>query len=295
MQKTWFEAQSFCRKNFTDLATIDHTTHKNKVQSLTQDSGSIAWIGIYDDLRKWTWSHRKEHFNSDQHFNRLQYVALRTSNTLGATITVNGTWLPQIWTLKLPSICYKISDHGSAQYILVEDALTWRQAQNNCRTRYTDLVTVTNSSVNNYITSLISSSSWIGLTKRSWKWSTWSRSTFTNWDMDIPFNSSTHFKCILVNTTTGKWFEGACKDQYHFICHYNFIKPVPKTSKITMKFKFQSEIDLNDPTIQDQITRQLHTKLQKYGLPDSKLHWVQTEKQRVHKNTKKKIKEGPCG
>ncbi|XP_048091681.1 C-type mannose receptor 2-like [Alosa alosa] len=54
--KTWNKAQSYCRINYTDLATLYDTDDVNTLIQLGSQTGS-AWIGLYDDvLNSWRWS-----------------------------------------------------------------------------------------------------------------------------------------------------------------------------------------------------------------------------------------------
>lgn len=106
LKKTWKEARNFCNRQFSDLVTIKNHIETEKVKTLTPDSGSIAWIGLYDNLKKWKWSHGSRNFDSHNNFNRLKYTALRTSHFLGATISLNGDWIPKNSSAKLPSVCY---------------------------------------------------------------------------------------------------------------------------------------------------------------------------------------------
>lgn len=54
--KTWAEAQSYCRQNFVDLATIETTEDWATVREMVQSNGGNAWIGLYDDYQSWRWS-----------------------------------------------------------------------------------------------------------------------------------------------------------------------------------------------------------------------------------------------
>uniref|UniRef100_A0AAQ6IMC2 C-type lectin domain-containing protein n=1 Tax=Anabas testudineus TaxID=64144 RepID=A0AAQ6IMC2_ANATE len=49
--RNWFSAQSYCRENFTDLATVKNSIQKLKTQNLVP-GGNRAWIGLngYYDL-----------------------------------------------------------------------------------------------------------------------------------------------------------------------------------------------------------------------------------------------------
>uniref|UniRef100_A0A3B4WS46 C-type lectin domain-containing protein n=1 Tax=Seriola lalandi dorsalis TaxID=1841481 RepID=A0A3B4WS46_SERLL len=56
--KTWKEAQSFCRENYTDLAKVyDMTDMKRLLDSVKNQTE--AWIGLYSEpgnKRMWHWS-----------------------------------------------------------------------------------------------------------------------------------------------------------------------------------------------------------------------------------------------
>lgn len=54
--KTWAEAQSYCRENFADLATIETIEDWERVRQILQRAGSFAWIGLYHDINSWRWS-----------------------------------------------------------------------------------------------------------------------------------------------------------------------------------------------------------------------------------------------
>ncbi|XP_050934831.1 C-type lectin BML-2 isoform X2 [Lates calcarifer] len=51
-EKTWQEAQAYCREYHTDLALIENAEDNEAVRSL--NAQSIAWIGLY--RVPWTWS-----------------------------------------------------------------------------------------------------------------------------------------------------------------------------------------------------------------------------------------------
>ncbi|XP_030002556.1 regenerating islet-derived protein 3-gamma-like [Sphaeramia orbicularis] len=170
--------------------------------------------------------------------------------------------------------------------------MTWQQAQYNCRSKYTDLVTVRNSSENDIISKLLFRNSWIGLHRNTWQyWSDKTLSVFTNWDK-TPFKvNPSHTSCALLNPATGKWREHHCGSRFFFICQKDTIQPEFKT---TLKLKFQSGVNLNDPAVQDQILKKIHGDLNKSGLADFKLRWTQINGQVFHEEPKKK-NEGSGG
>uniref|UniRef100_A0A3B1JA04 C-type lectin domain-containing protein n=1 Tax=Astyanax mexicanus TaxID=7994 RepID=A0A3B1JA04_ASTMX len=56
--KTWTEAQSYCRQNYTDLATINNMDEMKKLNETLMDKNVGAlWIGLNTGTTgKWGWS-----------------------------------------------------------------------------------------------------------------------------------------------------------------------------------------------------------------------------------------------
>uniref|UniRef100_A0A3B3CRB8 C-type lectin domain-containing protein n=1 Tax=Oryzias melastigma TaxID=30732 RepID=A0A3B3CRB8_ORYME len=66
-EKSWDEAQKYCKKNHTDLATVRSMADMKR---LNQDLGNKkAWIGLYREAnskRKWKWSQPEVQFSESQ-------------------------------------------------------------------------------------------------------------------------------------------------------------------------------------------------------------------------------------
>ncbi|KAK6470002.1 lymphocyte antigen 75-like [Huso huso] len=54
-EKSWFDAQSYCREKHTDLATIESQEETEKVLNISAGFND-AWIGLYYDKENWQWS-----------------------------------------------------------------------------------------------------------------------------------------------------------------------------------------------------------------------------------------------
>lgn len=132
--------------------------------------------------------------------------------------------------------------------------MTFEAARRHCRSLYTDLASIRNQSENDIIANLATTRTWIGLRRGLWNhWSNWTPVKFTNWNVDQPDNSgSTMESCAMVKTSTGTWFDRDCQNKYHFVCE----KIVPM-ERLRLKLKFRSEVDMNDPAVQQQILEQV--------------------------------------
>ncbi|XP_078032120.1 macrophage mannose receptor 1-like [Epinephelus lanceolatus] len=292
MLKTWAEAQSYCRDTFTDLATVHDKEDNDRLMRVQEGHGKYAWIGLYDDIKGWKWALGDKDLN-DEFSNWRENEPNNRARRLNCVfVSQRGLWFDVNCGGRRPAVCY--SEKGPSRYILVETQMTWMEARRHCRSSYTDLATVRNRSENNEITSLLPDRSWIGLYRRSWvNWSDETPRTFSNWHTKQPVNSGgTMRSCVVVNTTTGTWFNAHCEEKNHFICQT--VSYPPTQHKTTLKLKFRSEADLNDPAVQQQMLEQLHAKLEKRGLSDFKLRWIQTDGQTFHKEEKKKKDKGLC-
>lgn len=60
--KSWLEAQKYCREKYTDLATIDNSEDMDRLMYETYVGyDGMAWIGLYDDMFSgWRWSLKDE-------------------------------------------------------------------------------------------------------------------------------------------------------------------------------------------------------------------------------------------
>uniref|UniRef100_A0A8B9RGY6 C-type lectin domain-containing protein n=1 Tax=Astyanax mexicanus TaxID=7994 RepID=A0A8B9RGY6_ASTMX len=53
-QKTWVQAQSYCRQQYTDLATVDNMAEMQQLKGFIPPGFNVVWIGLFFD--NWVWS-----------------------------------------------------------------------------------------------------------------------------------------------------------------------------------------------------------------------------------------------
>ena len=68
---TWIDAQRHCREHFDDLATVDNPEELKQLQESRSGSdydNESMWIGLYDDITIWHWSHGNQDYIVGQHY-----------------------------------------------------------------------------------------------------------------------------------------------------------------------------------------------------------------------------------
>uniref|UniRef100_A0A8C1MCI8 C-type lectin domain-containing protein n=1 Tax=Cyprinus carpio TaxID=7962 RepID=A0A8C1MCI8_CYPCA len=83
--KTWPEAHSYCRENYTDLVTVQSDADRAKLKEAANvlNFSSVAWIGFYKD--PWLWSYQ----NTVISYEKWDYSEPEKPNTNEACVFVN--------------------------------------------------------------------------------------------------------------------------------------------------------------------------------------------------------------
>ncbi|KAK6477854.1 secretory phospholipase A2 receptor-like [Huso huso] len=96
-EKSWSEAQSYCREKHTDLATVRSQEEAQQLLNITGASLRDSWIGLYrDDTQNWQWS------NSDD----VIYSNWR-ADLFCASVNSDGKWIDLPCNLQKAFMCYK--------------------------------------------------------------------------------------------------------------------------------------------------------------------------------------------
>ncbi|XP_036444938.1 C-type mannose receptor 2-like [Colossoma macropomum] len=121
--KTWAEAQSFCRNNYTDLASVRNQTELQQIMRIS--NGNTVWIGLY---RNRLWSDQSNstftywrpavQFAPSEPDNGL-YSSRQYGNQHCTAVDHSGYWTDEDCFASFPFICY--SGHVMGLRVKVKD------------------------------------------------------------------------------------------------------------------------------------------------------------------------------
>uniref|UniRef100_A0A673W745 C-type lectin domain-containing protein n=1 Tax=Salmo trutta TaxID=8032 RepID=A0A673W745_SALTR len=252
--KTWIDAQSYCRQHHTDLVSVRNQTENTEIEKKISLRGLPVWIGLFQD--SWIWSDQ-----SDSSFRNwlitsgsvdvLSWIGLEKGDSMkwhwslaGRRFYREGETEFRNWDTGTPQnggcafmstaglwnntscddqhhfICY---DDTNLTYVLVQESKNWIDAQSYCRQHHTDLVSVRNQTENTEINQKISLRGlpvWIGLFLDSWIWSDQSDSSFRNWTLGYPDASGQNCVALFFESVNyAKWIIHPCDHRHNFFCY----------------------------------------------------------------------------
>uniref|UniRef100_A0A3P8R2Y3 C-type lectin domain-containing protein n=1 Tax=Astatotilapia calliptera TaxID=8154 RepID=A0A3P8R2Y3_ASTCA len=260
---TWYEAQSFCRLKYTDLATINNMDEENQLVSTLDSHKTTTWIGLYNGKNnRWLWSdgsgradftkwslHQPDNYNGEESC---------------AEIQDDGLWNDIPCDLTRAYVCYEIQQDGSKKYVVYTQGQTWQSSQDLCRQNHTDLACVLTDKENAAIAA-VTTKAWIGLFKDAWVWSDGTKTSFRYWKRGGSYSGN----CVSVEgSQTGRWIPADCNKKATFICQGD-----AKLKKMVIRMKVKSDVGLTDSAASSQLLMKLETILRDQGVADFKLSW----------------------
>uniref|UniRef100_A0A3B3VKU6 C-type lectin domain-containing protein n=1 Tax=Poecilia latipinna TaxID=48699 RepID=A0A3B3VKU6_9TELE len=183
-EKTWTEAQQYCREKHTDLVTVTNMKDMKRLINMSAGDQSEAWIGLYyqtDGDRKWHWSQSEVKFNeSETNWNTNE------PNDKTGWQNCGIIWKNLKWG--------DLSCNNPRYFLCYDENKTWTEAQSYCREKHTDLISGTkqieDEEVKNEI-SHVGSYTYIltGLFRDTWRWSDGSSFSFRHWNKGFDYQA----------------------------------------------------------------------------------------------------------
>nr|XP_029501356.1 secretory phospholipase A2 receptor-like isoform X1 [Oncorhynchus nerka] len=225
LTKNWTEAQSFCRQNFTDLATIDEDMADMKKLNNTVSAGwkGSVWIGLYNNIWEWSLGHKELEGEGFWDYHQPN----DDDKTFCVYMMLNSSWQNYDCSKTFYFVCY---NNANNKYFLITESKSWSDAQSYCRQHHMDLASVRNTTERDAIKSILPNVTdiyrvWIGLKKSPgvWRWS--DQSGFSSKSLETfkanKANGSYQNRevCGVVTFPSGNWKYQGCTTNSNFICY----------------------------------------------------------------------------
>uniref|UniRef100_A0AAZ1XBJ6 C-type lectin domain-containing protein n=1 Tax=Oreochromis aureus TaxID=47969 RepID=A0AAZ1XBJ6_OREAU len=195
--KTWEEAQKYCRENYTDLASVFDMADMERLRESTEYEGK-AWIGLFSnpgkENRMWHWSLPGVEYTEDETgWGRSEPGDLNEN-----CVKTRENWADVTCDKTMWFICYDGENIKSIH--LIEKKMTWTEAQKYCRDHYTDLASGLDQADGEEFKTLKQSKDspmnvWIGLFRDTWRWSDGSNFSFRHWNMESFYDGQNNKNC----------------------------------------------------------------------------------------------------
>ncbi|XP_061566507.1 macrophage mannose receptor 1-like [Cololabis saira] len=279
--KPWNAAQSYCRDEYTDLATVDTMNDLEQLIAAVDSSFSgKVWIGLYDIWWSWRYLPDDKKFRPEDYRNwaRIPNNYRRAWELCGALR--NGKWEDNYCTANNPFVCYNntntdLPNDSTERYIFINEEKTWHRARDYCAQHHTHLATVRSETESNVIRQVVpqDTMTFIGMYRFTWKW--WSDGTehiFNHWKPNHPLAATGDCGVTMIDASrSGQLVEDHCVATNPFMCYLNITKVY--RVKLTVR---QSTIDLNDPAVTEAIQSLLTQKLNENGVATGlRFTWMQ--------------------
>ncbi|XP_061578382.1 secretory phospholipase A2 receptor-like isoform X1 [Cololabis saira] len=281
--KTWQEAQSFCREHCVDLGSFKFLGDmKHILASLKDHYLDAAWFGLMKgDTMNWHWSIGDRYFYRE---GEKDYVSpgeqdLNYYCRVSDGSTVHGHPCDAAHY----SICYNATKIGDDRYVLHTEELSWNDALDYCRRHSSDLTSVRNTAEHNAIQNKAAGNIvWIGSFKDPWTWSDQNSYSVRDWvDGKAVFSEDDESCVAVIKSESGRWAHRDCAEKHRFICNCTETGSEETTEETAEEFtgnqRFiivringqDSTMNLSDSAVQDSILEQMKV----HGAGGWKLRW----------------------
>uniref|UniRef100_A0A3B3UXX1 C-type lectin domain-containing protein n=1 Tax=Poecilia latipinna TaxID=48699 RepID=A0A3B3UXX1_9TELE len=224
--KTWTEAQQYCREKHTDLVTVTNMTDMKRLINISAGKMKEAWIGLYDEThgnRTWYWSLPGVEFDESE----TNWKTGEPNDGVGSKVIYqncvivdkNLKWIDTDCQSSNHFLCY------NDKVILIKEKKTWKDALTYCRDHHHDLVTITNMDDQKWIQEKVKNAStdyvWIGLhyawTLHFWFWVSDEVVSYENW-ASCPKMDDCDMSGAMETRGRHKWLEKKDSETFNFIC-----------------------------------------------------------------------------
>ncbi|KAL6467457.1 hypothetical protein MHYP_G00231340 [Metynnis hypsauchen] len=219
---SWYEAQSSCRNNYTDLVSIRDQNQNEAVRTEGLKNSTSFWIGLLRDDWEWTDRGRSAYRNWAPSQPRPSSSSSSSSNC--ATLT-KGKWNSVPCSNQpLPALCYSSFIHVN------DDSKSWEDALDYCtEDNRTGFLRIQSESDQREVEfelrrRHVPGTLWVGLGQSQlfgfWMWTDGiGVGPWSNWVGGRQPEPPLSHHCGVIDTEEGfKWRDKDCRSKFRFLC-----------------------------------------------------------------------------
>ncbi|XP_016371939.1 lymphocyte antigen 75-like [Sinocyclocheilus rhinocerous] len=212
--KTWFEAQLYCREKHTDLVSIRNEEENEQVQEDGNKSRNPFWIGLLEDKVEWSDGGQSAYRNYANTPGRGEFMFMLR----------DGSWCRSTDDHGRHSLCYKSFIHVSP------GEMSWEEALDYCNSNFSGLLRIESEddqmeTERELKRQNISEPLWVGLRQSRlfgfWIWYNGLRvGPWTNWKEGSPPEHQISQHCGALEKVNGqyKWCDKDCRSKFRVLC-----------------------------------------------------------------------------
>nr|XP_055046072.1 C-type mannose receptor 2-like [Misgurnus anguillicaudatus] len=284
--KTWADAQAYCKKYHIDLATIASTEDQTSLrEAVSTVLPPLAWTGGYRKNNTWGWIYT------------LNFAVFsfwkpgQPDNSYGkeecAVISASG-WEDTACGQMLPFFCFTVNKPD--RFVFISQNKSQVDAWAYCTKYHTHLAMILNQTENDLLVNMMVGydKAWIGMFKDNWRWSDNTINKFPiNWSPGQPNITGAYPLCGA--TTLDGFDDRFCTETLPFFCFRH------SKNKI-MRVELKSSQNLNDPAVMENILHLIKQKLKDRGIGnDTTLTWrVQPDGNVFTSKHESEVNQTPC-
>ncbi|GAA6093471.1 macrophage mannose receptor 1-like [Tachysurus ichikawai] len=205
---SWNAAQSYCRQQYGDLATI--TTEEENQRAVSIWQYYVSWIGL-TRTGTWQWSDGEELNFTKWYTGQPDY---KPPGKSCAALNSQG-WRNYDCDNNFAFIC-------SRSFTLVKEKKTWEEALHHCRTYYSNLAFVDSQTLLDLLKTETEQAQtatvWTGLCFLDGNWS-WVNGAPLGRLASLPPCPIKPYRCGAYNFSTYIWENRDCNEELNFLCY----------------------------------------------------------------------------
>ncbi|XP_055046079.2 macrophage mannose receptor 1-like [Misgurnus anguillicaudatus] len=254
--KTWDDAQAYCKKYHIDLATIASSEDQTSVREAVSPAlPPLAWTGLGRSNNTWRWKYH------DVNVTFIWKVSLSfwkpgqpdnsdTKSECGV-ISASG-WDDIACDQMFPFFC--INESIAEKFVFIPQNKSRGDAWTYCAQYHRTLATIYNQTENDLMVNMMVGyeKAWVSLSKEWWWWSDGTSMNTLTWSAGQPNITGPNPLCGA--TTLDGFDDRLCSETLPFIC-------LRHTKQQIMRVELKSSQNLNDPAVMETILQLIQQKL----------------------------------